>query len=144
LSKSIIEKYGCSAIGLDISNNMRALSGVYVGSDNYFAIPPAGYKFFENRVDLVIAVWALQHVRDLEEEVAKIKFMLKDGGKLFVVNERRRFVPSDKGWIDDSADIFMSLQKNFKVDEIEMMDSNIVTDAVAKRTFYGFFTKQND
>lgn len=141
LSKAAIEKYDCIVAGVDISMNMRALSNVYVNHPQFFSIAPEATFLLDNKADAVIAVWALQHVHDLNLEIQRIKNMLKPGGKLFVVNERRRFIPTDKGWIDDSRDIFIALQSQFTTSIIDMMDSDVVTEAVAKRTFYGIFVK---
>src|SRR6266581_9530160 len=141
LCKALIEKYECQAIGLDISTNMRALSHVYVNNDKFFSISPENYTFFKEKVDVVIAVWTLQHVRVLPAEIERIQYMLKPDGKLFVVNERQRFIPTTAGWMDDGQDIFIALQSNFKAHTIEIMRPDIVTPDVAKKTFWGIFEK---
>ena len=141
LSKALIERYGCRVIGVDISTNMRALASIYVASDRFFSVPPVAVNIFASYADAVVSVWTLQHVGNLEQELERIKSVLKTDGKLFVVNERRRFVPTDKGWLDDSKDIFVNLQSRFKTEVIETMNPDVVTEDVAVRTFYGFFIK---
>ena len=141
LSKALIEKYGCQVIGVDISISMRALSDVYVYSPKFFSVSPESAELFKERVDAVISVWTLQHVGMLEKEIDRIKNVLKPGGKLFIVNERRRFIPTDKGWLDDAQDVFIHLQSKFNTEQIDMMNPDVVTEDVSKRTFYGFFNK---
>lgn len=141
LSKAILEKYNCTVIGLDISMNMRAMANIYVNNNNFSSIAPSALHLLGGRIDAVISVWALQHVLSLTNEIDNINFMLKKAGKLFVVNERRRFVPTDKGWMDDSADIFIELQRSFKTDEINVLDGSIVAKDVPSRSFWGVFHK---
>ena len=78
---------------------------------------------------------------NLDEEIKRIKSVLKEGGFLFVLNERTRFVPTTKGWMDDKKDIFIALQSNFKTHNIDMMDETIVPKGSGARTFWGIFTK---
>jgi len=142
ISKPLIEQYGCRIIGTDISRSMRALSEVYVDNDNYFSVPPKALKGFRGQFDLVIAVWVLQHVFNLNEEINLIKSVLKPGGKLFVINEQQRMVPTNKGWINDSVDQFVALQSAFKTVEINTMDPAEISPDTANRTFFGIFENE--
>ena len=139
LAKPIIEKYGCKVVGTDISMNMRALANIYVNNHNFFSLSPQCSDILYGKVDVAISVWVLQHCLNLEYEIENLKKILKPGAKLFVVNERNRMVPTDQGWMNDSKDIFMALQGNFETEKIEMLDANVVSDLVARRTFYGIF-----
>jgi cyclopropane fatty-acyl-phospholipid synthase-like methyltransferase len=143
LSKEIIGRYDCQVVGVDISMNMRALANVYCNSNKFIAIPSekSAMELFRDKVDVVIAVWALQHVLNLDEEIARIKNVLREGGGLFILNERRRFVPTTKGWMDDKQDIFMALQKNFRTHTIDVMDETIAPKGSSSRTFWGVFSK---
>jgi ubiquinone/menaquinone biosynthesis C-methylase UbiE len=145
MSKAVIDKYGCQATVLDISMQMRALGHIYVDSPNFFSVSHENAlmnRLFEGHFGLVMAIWSLQHVRDLDTELEAIDYLMQDGAKLFVVNERCRFVPTDAGWIDDQADIFIALQRRFKTDIIDTMDSDVVSEPVSKRTFWGVFSKK--
>lgn len=141
LSKAIIEKYSCKVIGVDISMNMRAMANVYVNSPLFSSVSPEILDLMHIEFDAVISVWTLQHVLKLDEEVKRIWNSLKTNGKLFIVNERRRFIPTDKGWMDDSSDIFIELQRAFKTEEISVLDSSIVAKDVPSRSFWGIFNK---
>lgn len=139
LSKEIVNTYGCTTVGMDISMNMRGLANVYVNNNKFSAVAPSMWYLVPKMFDVIIAVWSLQHVLDLEKEINCIKEMLKPDGKLFVINERKRYVPTDKGWVDDKQDIFMSLQRHFNTEVIDILDSNIVDANVPERTFWGIF-----
>ena len=141
LSKEIIAQNDCHVVGVDISMNMRSLSHIYVNSDKFAPISKDFLPLLQDSVDAVLAVWVLQHTFNLDEEISNIKKILKPGGKLFVVNEKLRCIPTDKGWMNDGKDIFISLQSNFKTEVIDNLDASVVSDQVSRRTFYGMFTK---
>src|SRR5262249_9213972 len=89
IAKALIERHGCSVVGVDISPSMRALSVEYVGSDRFFACAPemlglltgAGLRF-----DLAISVWVLQHCLMPADDIGLVRDGLRPGGRLFVVN----------------------------------------------------------
>jgi cyclopropane fatty-acyl-phospholipid synthase-like methyltransferase len=116
LAKEIIKKYNCQVIGMDISNNMRALSLDYVSSDKYFAIPLTANKLFPKKFDAIICVWVLQHVLFPETDIAHLNDMLADNGKVFVVNAvTERIIPTTVGWRGDDKDVWKILETNFNL-----------------------------
>jgi cyclopropane fatty-acyl-phospholipid synthase-like methyltransferase len=139
ISKELIKTYECGVVGIDISTNMRAMGEVYVNSPRFMTMHPNFSPLLYGKVDAVVAIWALQHVHRIEPVVDNIKKMLKPGGKLFVINERRRFVPTNEGWIDDGEDIFLSLQGHFNTEKIDILDGTVVDPKVPARTFWGIF-----
>lgn len=141
MCRSLHEKTGCHTTSLDISVTMRALSHVYVNNPKFFSIAHDAVSIFSGKIDVIIAIWVLQHVANVDDELACIEELLKPGGKLFVVNERGRCVPTTSGWVDDKIDIRIDLRRRFNVDVIDSLDPAIVTDAVSNRTFWGVFTK---
>ena len=75
--------------------------------------------------------FVLQHVQDPKTEIEIIHSNLKDNGYLILVNEDKRYVPSDVDknrfiiWNDDGFDIFDELNKKFTlVNSIPYMNSN--------------------
>lgn len=115
VSKEIVNKYGCDVIGVDKSLKMRQFSLLYVTD-------PHRYKVFENyteknTIDVVMSNFVLQHVEDPQKEINNLVDVLKIGGHLIVVNEDKRFVPTDVDhenyiiWTDDGFDVFGELSK---------------------------------
>lgn len=105
LSRALIEESGCSVVGVDTSQNMRMLALRYVNSPRFTAVAPEMLDTLVQErgllFDRAIAVWVLQHCPHVEDDIQRIREGLRTGGKLFVLNERGRCVPTDKGWIHD-------------------------------------------
>ena len=139
ISKEIIKEYDCTTVGMDISMNMRGLANVYVNHNKFSSVSPSMKCLLPQMFDGVVAIWALQHVLNLDQEIEHIKQMMTVGGRILVINERRRFIPTAEGWMDDSKDIFIALQRNFTTEKIDVLDSNIVDVTVPERTFWGVF-----
>lgn len=115
VSKEIVNNYGCNVIGVDNNLRMRQFSLLYVNN-------PQKYQTFEsytekNTIDVVISNFVLQHVEDPQKEIDNLIDVMKVGGHLVVVNENKRFVPTDVDrdnyiiWTDDGFDIFEELSK---------------------------------
>jgi SAM-dependent methyltransferase len=132
LARPLIQKHGCKVIGVDIAANMRALAASCVDSYLFMAMPPdLLHLLIPNQCDFAIAIWTLQHCFGVRLEVDRINKMLRDGGKLFVVNNVRRVVPSTAGWLDDGIDIRAVLKDQFT----ELEDGKLEGDDIAPGTF---------
>jgi SAM-dependent methyltransferase len=132
LAKPLIEKHGCSVVGVDIAANMRALAASCVDSERFAVVPPQMLTWLQaGRVDFALAIWALQHCLDPRVEIERIRLALRDGGKLFVVNNIGRVVPSTAGWLDDGIDVRAVLRDHFT----ELEDGQLEGDDIAPGTF---------
>lgn len=141
LARELIKVHGCRVVGADISASMRALAAAYVESPRFLACHPELAEV-AGPYDAALAVWVLQHVRELRAEIARIADALKPGGKLFVVNEARkaiRCVPTNLGWANDGVDLHGELAKRFTLQAKGAMSAMIVSEAVAKRTFWAIY-----
>lgn len=142
LSKELIINIGCRCVGVDTSDNMLGLGVSYVTSDRYLACSPSMLKFLDLKFDLTLSVWSLQHVRNLELEIDRIAEGLKDRGKLFIVNEKRRFLPTGEGyWADDGLDIRKALDKRFILTREGVLNPAVVALGQSERTFWAVYEK---
>jgi SAM-dependent methyltransferase len=91
----------CKYVGLDFSPAMRALAAGTVGQDWL------DDRIWRGRtVDAVLAVWVLQHVADPERCIGQLRDVLRVGGRMFVVNNNHRAVPTAEGvWLNDNYDV---------------------------------------
>lgn len=108
MSKALIERFGCRAVGVDISPEMREYAKGYVASDRFEVYSPEAlrYKIRQGwRVDHAIAIWVIQHVAEPETDVAALHDAIAPGGGCFVANFHRRCVPTVKGWVDDGKSV---------------------------------------
>lgn len=126
LAKAMIAASGCSVIGVDISANMRAMAGAYVGSDRFMTVTPAQFDVLTGaglRVHAALAVWVLQHCLAPGEDIARISRGLVAGGAFFVLNMPKRAVPAVATeaeanrfvWAGDGIDVAALLRAKFEV-----------------------------
>ena len=116
LAKAVIERSGCTVIGVDISARMRAYAHIYVESERFAATSPAGLDGLVARglaVDHGYAVWVLQHCLDPALELRRIHAALMPGGTFSVINSTERWLPTDQGWRSDSKNISDLMRSGF-------------------------------
>jgi cyclopropane fatty-acyl-phospholipid synthase-like methyltransferase len=147
MAKALIERSGCTVIGVDISQPMRQLAPAYV-EDDRFAIcaRPALESMIASglRVDAAIAVWILQHCPNVEEEIAVIDAALKPGGQLFVCNNLQATIPTDLGWVDTGFDIKTLLAESFEELSRQRISPDHVAPILSATGFIGKYRKKGD
>lgn len=143
ISKVLIERTGCRCVGLDISFSMLGIGMSYVSSERYVAMTPSMLEYLDLKFDLAISIWALQHVKHLQKDIARIYSHLWENGKLFVINEKRRVVPTQDGhWIDDGHNIRQMIRsRGFKQLKEGQLDQRYVAKDQPERTFWGLYQK---
>ncbi len=145
LAKELIGEFGCTIIGVDTSVNMRTLSLQYLQSENFVACSKEGFETMVTRglrVDHAYAVWVLQHCLNPVDDVKLIRDSIGGEGLLFVSNGKMRCVPTDRGFIDDGADIIELLVDGFdEIEDIELSEL-AVTDVVRRDSFCKLFRKR--
>ena len=134
-----------TVLGIDISQEMRQLAPGYVQSDRFAACAPAMFDALLARhwqCDAAIACWIIQHCFDAEKEIARLKAAIKPGGRLFVVNNVTRAVPTDQGWINDGFDVAASLQRHFKPLALGRLPVEFSSEHIAANTFLGVYARE--
>lgn len=124
MAKALIDRFGCTVVGVDISPSMLQLATDYVDDSRFSAMTIEQCDEL-NLVDFdaAIAVWVLQHCQKPEQDIAAIHRQLKTNGKLAIVNDAcYRFVPyiyqPDPeqlifDWFEDEVDIWAILDQYF-------------------------------
>lgn len=141
LSKEVLKEPAArTVVGLDSSESMRRLATEYVGSGHFFPAHPATVVP-SGAFDTALAVWVLQHVEDPVLEVARIRAHLKPGGRLFVVNNLTRAVPTAGGWADDGFDLQLLLRACFRPVGFGLLDDPAVAPALRGTTFWGVYER---
>ncbi len=116
LAKALIDASGCSVVGVDASAAMRRYALEYVDSPRFTCCAPAGLDALVAggfRADHALAVWVLQHCLRPADDIARLAAGLRDGAILYVLNNLRRAVPTDRGWLDDGIDVGRLLLDSF-------------------------------
>ena len=117
MAKALIDATGCFVVGVDLSTSMRQLAPGYVGSPRFAAVAPPMLDLLLARgvrFELALSIWVLQHVARPEQDIARLRGALRSGGGLFVANNHRRAVPTDRGWAHDGIDVAALLDAAFE------------------------------
>ena len=136
VSKKLIEKFDCNVIGVDISNTMLTFANIYISKPKKFK--PLNSYNMANTIDVAISTFVLQHVENPKSEIDIIYNNLKVGGYLILVNENKRYVPSDVDsnryivWNDDGFDVFGELDSRLnRINSVKYMSTD--TDIIFYR-----------
>ncbi|WP_320033716.1 tetratricopeptide repeat protein [Halarcobacter sp.] len=138
IAKELIKKTSCKVIGLDISESMRKLATEYVDSSNFEAVSPEEFKRkieAGERFDFAYSIWVLQHCIKPLEDIKLIKLSLKNDALIYILNNIKSAVPTNKGWIDNKLDIHSLLIKEFKEINISKLPVENSSEKISKNTF---------
>jgi SAM-dependent methyltransferase len=145
LAKEMIARFNCAVLGVDISPRMRALAMAYVDSDKFTVCPPAALDHLLAaglRADAAISVWVLQHCYAPKRDIALLAAAVKPGGRLLVVNNHNRAVPTEQsGWVHDGIDMKELLAAQFTLLQLGALDPLRVTQTVTDFSFYGTYKR---
>jgi 2-polyprenyl-3-methyl-5-hydroxy-6-metoxy-1,4-benzoquinol methylase len=147
MAKELIARHGCRVVGVDISPSMRALAVVYVQSDRFFACSPLMLDAMTDRgfrFDAGISIWVLQHCYQPQDDVARIRKAIKADGRLFILNNIYRAVPTAQNnefkWTNDGIDLKTMLVREFELEK----EGNLPRDKFPglDLTFWGNFRQR--
>lgn len=116
VSKMLIDTFHCRADGVDTSPSMRYFAHQYVAHKDFSVRPKITGTY-----DVALAAFVFQHVERPDIEISTLREHLHAGGKLLVVNEHKRLVPTgvnEEGfvvWSDDGIDIDALLSQSFSL-----------------------------
>ena len=117
LAKGLVSGLGCAVLGVDISPTMRAHAALYVRNPQFSALAPEGLARLAGaglQADSAFAVWVLQHCMEPKDEIARIRAALKPGGRFAVINSHLRWIPTQKGWVQDRKNVSAALDDAFE------------------------------
>lgn len=143
IAKELTARHGCSIVGVDISESMRALSVSYVASDRFLARSPAELKSMVDegiRFDAALCIWVLQHCVDPWDDLALLRAALKPDGNLFVLNNNvTRAIPTADTWIHDGIDVKRLLSESFAATNEGVAPNNVLTWTHAGNHFWSCY-----
>lgn len=117
VSKQLINTFNCTVVGVDISESMLKFAMLYIAKPQRFRFGTS-YSIPES-IDVGISTFVLQHTENPIKEIENIYNVIKPGGWFILLNENKRFVPSDVDsnnfviWNDDGVDIHNEVGKRF-------------------------------
>jgi len=124
----LIKDCDCLVIGADPATNMRTFASDYVNSHNFILMSPFALDELGVKVDFALAIWVLQHCLRPKEDIERIKRTLKPDGKLIVLNNDTRSIPTTESseanpnlkMVDDSIKVRSLLEEHFSVKDLEL------------------------
>jgi SAM-dependent methyltransferase len=134
VSKALIEAYGCRVVGVDFSRSMQLMAPGYVLSERFVIWSPEVLaKMVEGgfAADAAICLWVIQHVAEPAKSIAQIRAAIRDRGLLYSLNQVRRAVPTDRGWIDDRFDMRKGLAEAFLEEDFHTLPESATTAQLA-------------
>ena len=138
LAKVLIERYGCRVVGVDISQRMRELAREYVQSDRFVVCSP---EELDQRVagglqaTHACACWVIQHCLDPDADLERIHSALADRAWFFVLNSNLRWVPTDRGWVQDGICVEELLAARFEVVARTDNPAEVVSPVLAGQSY---------
>ena len=121
IAKELIEQFNCTVFGVDISKSMLHFAKQYVNNTRFF---PLSTYTLKNTIDVCISIFCLQHVESPAKEIDNLVDVLKPNGYFILLNEHKRFVPTnvDKEryviWENDGFDVIEYVKTKLTLIEI--------------------------
>ncbi len=117
LSKGLIEAYGCSVVGVDISPSMLQLAQQYVQSDRFEGRTPTmldsmiagGFRATARCRNLGDSALRKTRCRPSTDRIRSSRLAVD----FYVLNLHDRAIPSDRGWISDNVSVEQLLARRF-------------------------------
>lgn len=137
MSKGLIERYACRAIGVDTSQSMRLLAPEYVMSERFTTWSP---ELLERmlakgfRADFCVCTWVIQHAFDAMDVISRINRTLRPGGLLYAMNQQTRCVPTNKGYANDGFDVPGALASTFHEEHRGALPTTVAPDLLARQS----------
>lgn len=146
IAKGLIERFDCRVLGVDLSQDMRALAPRYVDSVVFSTVSLPMFRTMVDaglRVDAAVAIWVLQHSLKPGIDAGLLRDSLKPGGGLFVVNLKGRAVPTrEKAWANDGVDVRALLADQFQPVAEGELDDRIVPPQTRELSFWGQYARR--
>jgi len=108
MSRALIERFGCSVVGVDQAQKMREYAVGYVGSPRFSVFSPEEFDAQVAQglsVDFGLACWVLQHCMYPAQQVGRIANALAADAPFLLINSVLRLIPTNQGWRSDGEDL---------------------------------------
>lgn len=140
IAKELIERFGCTVVGADISPNMREMASNYVDSRRFSVVSREELLELDCVFDAALAVWVLQHCHRPTQDCELIRGKLAPNGRLLVVNNFHRAVPvMERPWANDGFDVPAYLARAFLEIERGELPSELLGETLATQSFWGLY-----
>jgi hypothetical protein len=87
------------------------------------------------RVTHAYACWVIQHCAMPATDLDRIDAALARDGRVYVVNSHGRYVPTDRGWVDDGLSVEGLLTAKFDLLAKESVPEVVTTQEIAQWSY---------
>lgn len=151
MSKAMIDNFGCRVVGVDLQREMLEHAIKYVDNDKFSCLPYDNI-FFNMPVDHfthAIGIWVFQHSPFVQFELPLIYKALKGDGKLFVVENVSKAIPTNAEngkmhFFDDGVATKPILDLNFNLEAKGQIPLKFTTNQINKTSWWGFFNRNEE
>jgi SAM-dependent methyltransferase len=116
MNRALIERFGCSVVGVDQAQRMREHAMDYVASPRFKAVSTAEFDAMVAggfAADFGLACWVLQHCVNPSNEIGRIANSLAVESPFLLVNSVHRLIPTNLGWAQDGANLDALMGERF-------------------------------
>jgi cyclopropane fatty-acyl-phospholipid synthase-like methyltransferase len=142
LSKTIIEKFDCNVVGVDIEPKMLGYAVDYVNSSKFTT--QSHTEFMQSnstkKFTHCVAVWVFQHSNKLQFEIPTIHKSLTQNGKLFVVELDKKAIPSTEGYYDDGVPTRFVLERMFHPESLGKIPLKHTTKKIQSMSWWAILS----
>jgi len=123
MSRALIERFGCSVVGVDMAAGMREQASAYVNSPRFTVLSPEQFDASLGQgytADFGLACWSLQHCMYPAVQVSRVANGLAMEAPFLLINSLLRLIPTNLGWRSDGEDLDALMGGRF--DEVERLN----------------------
>lgn len=146
LSKALIARFGCRVLGVDLSEQMRALAPGYVGSPLFSVVSPPVFQMLGLRglqASAALSVWVLQHCQNPDLDVGLLAAAMRPDAPFFLVNNVGRALPTQEGrWATDGVDIRNVVAARFEARADGKLDPAVVPPRLSHNSFWATYVRR--
>jgi len=145
MSRALIERFGCSVVGVDIAQGMREQATAYVGSPRFQAVSPQEFDAMVAQgfaADFGLACWSLQHCIYPALEIARIANSLLLEAPFLLINGTLRLVPTNVGWHSDGEDLDARMAERFTQLERLQFPEGVATPEVIRASSISWWQRR--
>lgn len=145
MSRALIQRFGCSVVGIDLARGMREQARAYVDSPRFTAASPEEFDAMVRdgfAADFGLACWVLQHCLHPAVEVGRIANGLAAEAPFLLINSKTRLVPTDRGWYSDGDDVDARMRERFTELERLALPPEVASEATIDSTSISWWQRR--
>ena len=145
ISKSLIDKYQCRVMGIDIEQKMLEYATSYVDSDLFCTM---NYEeSFQNlnkfKFSHIFSCWVFQHSNKIQYEIPLLYSSMNFDSQLFVLELDKKAIPNKNGgYFDDGVSTSSILGMFYDIEVYGKIPTKFTTEKIKNMSWWGILKKR--